>query len=226
MNKEQGNSQKEKQFNLLNNFFHLHKDTLFAAIVLGILGFIFSSIIAFRAHTLELYDRLSAQLRDFVFTDEGLYAFCASNGKSIDVSSSKISDSIRDVELLNVNFIIAKKFADLFDTEQALGIFLSKKNFDKLHQFTYWNNAILSSEKGICGSGLLANITALDNWRVMIGGSIAEERAVHAGRIRASRDYLQSIIMNTEAHYKSMPVDLNNLPISQDMVFNRKDKKG
>lgn len=222
--KSHGSRRNDKLTSFLNNMFRLSKDTLIAAIILGVTGYFFSSYVAFRAHNLEMYDQLSEKIMDFVFTDEILYVFCNSNDTPSMVSDSSVANSLRDIELLKVRFSMEDKFTKIMSDKQKLGIFLSYDNFNKIHKLLYWNNLILTSTKGICNSGYLVSPGALDKWWDILRDSLASERLLHKGRFRSLKDYFLNLFTDVEAHYYIEPVDLSKLPISAEMKINKEGR--
>lgn len=209
--KENNNSSSTKQ-----KILKFLENAIIVSAIIGIFGFFFASYFGFREKILNTYENLANDIEGYIFIDENLYVFC--QDYSPPNSNNAVSCScLKDIELYKIRQQMSEQFAKIFSNMRILGKLMSYDTYAEIHRLTYWNNELLVSQKGVCGSGLLVHPKYMDQWRNQIEEHLMKEREYYKGIFYSMNKYFKYLFTDIEnERYASFEVDLNKLPIYQN----------
>lgn len=143
---------------------------IITTVVIGALGFFWSSYTGFRELALARYDSLRNNIERLTFTDEEIYIFCQHFEEF-----SNPQGSLANTQMFKFRDVIIDQFEKIFDDVRTLE-FISYKGYYKVYQLACWHDMITSSPNGICKSGLLLSSAEMFKWRAYVLEEIAKER--------------------------------------------------
>jgi len=180
------------------------------------LVFFWTSYFDFRAKILATYEDMGYNVENFIFLDEDLYAFCSKYNQEANNNSCRNCTCLKDIELFKQRHVMSAQFVKLHYDINTLGKMMSYQSYFEIHQLTGWNNLIMGSNNGICGSGLLVPQEKMDIWRNQILNRLSSERELHKGIVYSLKNYLLYLLTDIEnERYQAFEVNLDNLPIYQ-----------
>ena len=190
------------------------ENAFIVAIILGALSFFWSSYFSFRANILNTYEKLAVDVEHVIFMDENLFFFCDNYHNQNSNTTCLNCGCLKDIEIFRVKKEMVNQIAKIAEDLRLLGKFLSYENYRSIHELTFWNNAFLSSDKGMCSSGLLVNSYKMDKWRNQLLNTIEAERLDQKDIFYSLKNYLLYIFTDIEEErYDSFEVDIKKLPI-------------
>lgn len=198
--------------------------SLVAAIIIGCLGFFFSSYFSFRAKILTAYDNLQSDVESLIFFDEGMYQFCKLRNQTENTTSNINQEQcvscrcLQDIELVRMRQHFAESFEKMNLDLRELGKFIPYESYYRVHELSSWNNQAISYDKGACSSSLWVSVEDLDKWRNNLLGMFDRDKARNKEVLHSLRDYLKYIVGGNQTYPASLPVDINKLPIFKDKV--------
>lgn len=163
----------------------LHHNFVALALI-GILGFSVGTYFGARHKVLNVYDQLQTNIEKLIYMDEVAYVFCAESKNKF----SPQNEYLRSIEMFKYRQKMAMQFEEISSNMRSIGRLLSKEAYMKIKAFLCWNNAVMSSTKGMCSSQLLMkNPRAMDAWRNQIVSTLQQEKENHLKFMNSIRDY-------------------------------------
>lgn len=183
---------------------------LLSLIFAGLLSFAAGAYLGSRHTVLSVYDKLQIDIEQLVFMDEDAYNFCANTKNSF----SPKNKYLKEIELFKFHQKMSAQFEKITKNMRANGKLVSRDTISKIHQFTCWNNIVMSSPKGLCGSELLQPPAVMDKWKNQLILVLEKEKEEHSRFYNSLYDYFAILFTNVKNEvYAPAQCDFSKMPI-------------
>jgi hypothetical protein len=205
---------KIRKLNISQYFKKLIENALITAGIIGVIGYFFSSYINFRNRVLGTYDSLAHSVEACIFSYESLYTLCKQMSSNNEIVPN--CKYLKTIDLYKIQQTFSDQFSRIYKNMDALGKMMSYDSYVQLHNFNYWTNATLTTEKGMCESGLLVSHAKMDMWRDEILKQLLKDKEDKKKISVSLKYYILNIFTDIEIErYTNFPVNLNHLPINK-----------
>jgi len=172
------------------NINRLLEHALVIAIIIGGIGFVVSDYFDFKKEILEGFLQLQDRVQDVIYFDEVAYKFCTLHPASNTCATCQCFNTLEEHKILEK---MAVRFAALSHKLRRLGKFVPPKTYKAIYDLYCWQNSVMSSERGICGSDLLKKSKKMDLWRFEITQLLEADRRTYHNSFYSIKGYLAYI---------------------------------